>query len=121
MYLIRFLFLIFLINQLNQVLGSWKKAILNETKILDNNEIYSRLIKQFLIANQNLKEKDNNKEASIPKYYPKVLSNSSKTISNPKLLVIAMDGFRYDYVSTNIFLVLSYIKLFKKIRSNSLF
>lgn len=91
MYWVNFLLLALLFNQL---LGSVlsKKANLNETKILENIEIYGRLLKQYLSSNLKI-----NSEKEAQKISPKFLHNR-KTAKKPKLLVIALDGFRYDYV-----------------------
>ena len=92
MYLVKFLFLVLLFNQLHSPALS-KKANINETKILENLEIYGRLLKQYLSSNLKI---DSDKEAQ--KISPK-FSHSIRTTKKPKLLVIALDGFRYDYIS----------------------
>lgn len=90
MYSIRFLLLIVLsIWQLDVVL-SLKKAIINETKILDDNmESYRRLTKQLLAINQ-----QTGPEKETSKYNAKITNHHARSIKNSKLLVIALDGFR---------------------------
>lgn len=91
MYLVQFLFIAILFNQLHGPVLS-KKAPINETKILENLEIYGRLLKQYLSSNLKI-HPDKEAHKISPKF-----SYHKKTTKKPKLLVIALDGFRYDYV-----------------------
>lgn len=93
MFSFNLLFLVFLISQLDQTIG-WKKPIINETKILENIDNYDRLVRQMLNANLNSKNSKDTKESNVqPKIFPRLL-NSSRAAANPKLLVLALDGFR---------------------------
>lgn len=69
-----------------------KKANINETKILENIENYGRLLKQHLSSSLKI-----NSDKEAQKISPK-FSHNTRTSKKSKLLVIALDGFRYDYV-----------------------
>ena len=105
MRFIKFLCLIIFLNQLDRI-RCWKKPVVNETKIIENNENYNKLLKNYLDSNQ-LKNANQDKDKDMQKYNPKVNLNS-KTFKKPKLLVLGLDGFRYDYVD------LYNVRVFKK-------
>lgn len=88
-----YLFLIILFNQ-HSIGSSHKKPILNETKILENHEYYERLLKQYLNSSTKL----NLDKEEIKKYNSPKKLFSLRDFKRPKLLVIGLDGFRYDYV-----------------------
>ena len=93
MYFLKFLSLALLFNLLHDsALG--KKASINETKILENLENYGRLLKQHLSSTLKINSEKESLRTS-PKF-----NHQTRTTKKPKpkLLVIALDGFRYDYV-----------------------
>lgn len=91
MYFFKFLFLVLLFNLLHDSTVG-KKANINETKILENLENYGRLLKQHLSSTLKI-----NSEKESQRISPK-FNHQTRTTKKPKLLVIALDGFRYDYV-----------------------